>query len=252
MNVKVSIVTATYNSSSFIEDTYNSILNQCYKNWEWLVTDDASDDDTYDILMRISANDPRVKVFINKENSGAAVSRNKSLEHVDGDYIAFIDADDMWHNTKLTSQLKFMVDNALDFTFTAYKLVDESGCDLNKTVDSTNSGTFTYHDMLAKKATLGCSTVIISKVILGDSRMPLIRTGQDYAFWLLILKKGNVANIFSEVLTSYRINNNSISRNKFKKAIRQWQIYREFEKLSLIKSSFYFSFYALRAILRKG
>ncbi|ALM72121.1 glycosyltransferase family 2 protein [Vibrio vulnificus] len=250
--MKISIITATYNSSRFIEETYNSILNQSYTNWEWLVTDDASTDNTYEILVRISNNDPRVKIFRNRTNSGAAVSRNNSLDHVDGKYIAFIDADDTWCNSKLSRQIEYMKDNGFDFTFTAYNLIDENGHSLKKTVDSKNKGAFNYHDMLAKKATLGCSTVVINSKILNESRMPLIRTGQDYAFWLLLLKQGYVAHIFPELLTNYRINSNSISRNKLKKAKRQWQIYREFEGLNFFTSLFYFSFYAYRALFRKG
>ncbi|MDH1841620.1 glycosyltransferase [Aeromonas caviae] len=251
MKNKVSIVTATYNSSKYIEETYESIRNQSFSDWEWLVTDDASTDDTFEKLENICKSNDRVRAFRNAINSGAAVSRNNSLEYASGEFIAFIDADDTWHPSKLTQQIKFMTDNSLDFSFTAYTLIDEDGNHLDKSVDSKNTGFFNYRDMLAKKATLGCSTVILSRKALGELRMPNIRTGQDYAFWLMILKRGFVAYIFPSKLTNYRISQNAISRNKFKKALRQWEIYRRIEGLGAFISLYYFVFYAIRALFRK-
>ena len=105
--------------------------------------------------------------------------------------------------------------------------------------------------MLKKKATLGCSTVMLRRNAFDDITMPLLRTGQDYATWLKLLKTGQNAYPLIDVLTQYRILPNSISRNKVKKAKRQWQIYREVEKLSLYKSAVSFCFYAWRAVFRK-
>jgi teichuronic acid biosynthesis glycosyltransferase TuaG len=105
--------------------------------------------------------------------------------------------------------------------------------------------------MLKKRATLGCSTVMLRKSGFEDISMPLIRTGQDYATWLKLLKTGNEAYLLNDVLTSYRIRPNSISRNKFKKAKRQWQIYRELEQLPMLKSLVCFCNYVWRAVFRK-
>lgn len=247
----ISIITATFNSSDFILQTYSSICSQNYSNWEWLVTDDCSSDNTFDILSEIMHSDSRVRLFKNNVNSGAAVSRNKSLDNAKGDFVAFLDADDLWHKDKLSKQLNFMINNNICFTFTAYKIIDEKGNSLNKTVDTTNIGIFTYRDMLLKKATMGCSTVLVRIDTLSDFRMPLIRTGQDYAFWLSILKGGCDAHILPEVLTEYRITKGSISRNKLKKAIRQWCIYREIERIDFFHSVYYFFSYSWRAIFRK-
>jgi len=108
-----------------------------------------------------------------------------------------------------------------------------------------------YKDLLAKKVTLGCSTVMLKNDAFDNIRMPLIRTGQDYALWLQLLKKYNVnAVLYPKVLTSYRIVAGSISRNKLKKAIRQWSIYRNLEKINLVMSMWYFVNYAWRAISR--
>ncbi|GAB3520280.1 glycosyltransferase family 2 protein [Photobacterium alginatilyticum] len=248
--MKVSIITPTYNSEEWIIQTYESIVNQTHHNWEWIITDDCSSDETLKVLEYLSNNDDRVKVFCNRKNSGAAVSRNNSIEHAQGDFLAFIDSDDLWLPNKLESQIHFMGDK-IDFSFTAYELVDGSGKKLDKLVDSNQSGSFDYHDMLKKKATLGCSTVMLRRIAFNDISMPLLRTGQDYALWLKLLRTGSRAYVLNDVLTQYRILPNSISRNKIKKAKRQWQIYREIEKLSFKKSLECFSFYAYRAIFRK-
>ena len=247
----ISIVTPTFNSIRFINSTYLTIANQSHENWEWVVTDDCSSDGTYEYLCELARKDHRIKVFRNESNAGAAVSRNNCLSNAKGDYISFLDADDLWSSNKLEIQSKYMATNAVDFSFTAYKLIDESGDDLGQTVDTHQTGPLTYHDMLRKKATLGCSTVMMKASTFQDYRMPLLRTGQDYAFWLKILKNGYNAYPIPNVLMHYRIVSDSISRNKFKKAKRQWQIYREIEKLNIFESLFNFYCYAYRAVFRR-
>jgi glycosyltransferase involved in cell wall biosynthesis len=247
----VSIITATYDSFESIDATYQSIKSQSHKNWEWLITDDCSSDKTFNLLQKIAESDPRVKLFKNEINSGAAVTRNVSISHAKGEFIAFIDSDDIWVPTKLQRQLFFMEEKNIDFSFTAYELINEQGVTLGKKVDAIHLASFTYEDMLRKRATLGCSTVMLRSNSFEDIFMPLLRTGQDYAAWLKLLKPGKKAYLLNEVLSYYRIMPNSISRNKFKKAKRQWQIYREIENLPLLKSVVCFCFYAWHAVFRK-
>ncbi|MUH96828.1 glycosyltransferase [Aliivibrio fischeri] len=249
--IEVSIITPTYNSIKYINHVYSSICQQDYHHWEWLVTDDCSSDETFKYLLELSQEDSRVKVFKNKENSGAAVSRNNSISKSNGDFIAFIDSDDLWLPNKLKKQIQFMNKNKYDFSFTSYELIDENSVLLNKTVDNHDIQYVSYDDMLRKKATLGCSTVMLRRTAFDDISMPLIRTGQDYGLWLKLLKTGVNAYLIPDVLTQYRILPDSISRNKIKKAKRQWQIYREIEKLPLLKSIECFCFYAWRAVFRK-
>jgi teichuronic acid biosynthesis glycosyltransferase TuaG len=249
--MKISIITPAYNSERYILNTYESIKNQTYTDWEWLVTDDCSTDNTLLLLKELVKEDSRVRVFKNQENSGAAVSRNNSINRAEGDFIAFIDSDDLWLPSKLEKQLTFMGDN-IAFSFTAYELIDSADNKLNKSVDSTQKGNFSYQDMLRKKATMGCSTVMLRRKSFSDITMPLIRTGQDYALWLKLLKTGENAHILNEILTQYRILPDSISRNKIKKSRRQWQIYRDIEQLGFIESSINFCFYAHRAVFRKS
>ncbi|EGR0311230.1 glycosyltransferase [Vibrio cholerae] len=247
----VTIITPAYNCVNSIFDTARSIKNQTYSNWEWLITDDCSSDNTFEVLNSLSDLDSRIKVLRNNINSGAAVSRNKAIEKASGEYIAFIDSDDLWSDNKLKLQLEFMQETGCDFSFTSYSLIDERGNSLDKIVDKEQLSPLNYQDMLKKKATLGCSTVMLRRSAFSDISMPLLRTGQDYALWLKLLKSGKLAYHLNIPLTKYRILPNSISRNKFKKAKRQWQIYRELENLSLSKASICFLFYAWRAVFRK-
>jgi len=245
----ISIITATYNSADFIEETYNSIKEQTHINWEWLVTDDCSNDNTVSLLKNMQAKDERIKIFYNNMNSGAAVSRNNSLKESSGKYIAFIDSDDTWMPDKLEKQIEFM-DEGIDFSFTAFQIVKEDSTLTDKIIDLKKQAPLGYKDMLKKKATLGCSTVMLRAERFPNLQMPLLRTGQDYATWLMILKSGTKAYLLPDALTRYRIVSNSISRNKYKKAKRQWQIYRSVERLSLTYSIFCFVNYAIKAIVR--
>jgi glycosyltransferase involved in cell wall biosynthesis len=246
----VSIITPSYNSSEYITKTYEALERQTHSNWEWLVTDDCSGDNTYEILRKLSMQDARVKPVRNSINMGAACSRNVSLERVTGQYIAFIDSDDLWLESKLENQIQFMGSD-IDFSFTAYSVINKDGCPTGKLVDANRSGSFSYKDMLKKSATLGCSTVMLRRSAFDDVTTPPIRTGQDYALWLKLLKRGGCAHILGMPLTCYRITPNSLSRNKVKKALRQWSIYRDIECISLIRSVYYFAFYIWRAVFRR-
>lgn len=246
----ISIITASYNSENFIRSTYYSIVSQSYTNWEWLVTDDCSSDGSLDILKEIQVSDSRVKVFQNLTNLGAARARNKSLSQARGRFVAFIDADDLWESDKLLKQTNFMLRGSVGISFTAYRVINQQGHYQHLSIDLLAPCTVNYRELLVKKATFGCSTVMIDKFVIGNVIMPDLRTGQDYATWLSILKKGFTAHLLREPLTSYRIVKGSISRNKVKKAIRQWRIYRDVENLSLLDSLYCFTNYAYRAIFR--
>lgn len=246
----VSVITPTFNSENFLDETYKSLKNQIYTNWEWVVTDDCSNDHTLHFLEKISKLDSRVRIFSLKKNSGAALARNNSISKARGRFLAFLDADDLWEKNKLQLQIEFMNSNQLAFTYTSYFIVCENGEKTQKIIDKKSRPKLNYEDLLRKQSTVGCSTVILDQQLLGEVRMPNIRTGQDYATWLSILKKGESAYHFPKPLTRYRLVSNSLSANKIAKAKRQWEIYRTIEKLSLMKSVYCFLFYSLRAIFR--
>lgn len=247
----ISIITSTFNSETYILDTYDSVRSQTFADWEWIITDDNSQDQTYNIIREMSERDSRIRIFRLTNNKGAGYARNNSISHANGKYIAFLDSDDLWLPKKLETQYSEMEDKKLPFSFTAYSLIDEAGNLLQKSVDLSIISPVSYEDMLRKKATIGCSTVMLNTNAFGSSiKMPIIRTGQDYALWLKLLRGGSLATPIPDILTYYRIRSNSISRNKLKKARRQWTIYRKIENMSFSKSITCFTFYAWRAIFR--
>lgn len=251
MSSLVSIITPSFNCSDFISSTIESVINQTYQNWELIIVDDLSTDSSVEIISRYCQIDSRVKLCRLSENQGAAVARNTAIQKANGEFLAFLDSDDLWHPSKLEKQLEFMSKH-IDFSFTSYELIDSKGDKMNKKVDVNNySSAFDYEDMLRKRATLGCSTVMLRKEAFTDINMPLLRTGQDYGLWLKLLKQGKKAHLLRQVYSSYRILPDSISRNKLAKAKRQWQIYRQLESLSMFKALVCFCHYALRAVFRK-
>lgn len=247
----ISVIMACFNSSTYLRESIQSVLAQDCQYWELIITDDCSTDGTVEILEEFACIDSRVRWFRNEKNFGAAVSRNRSLSVARGTYIAFLDADDVWSPQKLSTQIAFMNASNSCFSFTPYGVMDARSVVLPKVVDASSPHEISYKDLLKKTATVGCSTVIIDRSVVGDFSMPRIRTGQDYATWLQILKKGLCANKCEFVGTYYRITPGSLSRNKLKKASRQWQIYRDIEKLSRCKSLYCFFFYAINALYRK-
>lgn len=247
---EVSVITGAYNCSAYIREAYESLCHQTMPDWEWVVVDDASTDDTLDFLVGVSQSDSRVRVLTNESNMGAAQSRNRALRKARGQFLAFLDADDRWLPAKLSTQLEFMRSTAAEASFTAYRIISQDGALVGKIVDKFPMQEIGYAQALRKRATIGCSTVIIARSGLENQLMPDIRTGQDYAFWLKLMRSGIIFHHLAEPLTEYRITPGSISRNKFRKALRQWEIYRRLEGLNFLYAFWNFCFYALRAVIR--
>ncbi|MGB2761797.1 MAG: glycosyltransferase family 2 protein [Maribacter stanieri] len=231
----VSIITPVYNSEKYLADNISSVLAQTYKNWELILVDDCSSDTSEIICESFEKNDSRIKYYRLAKNSGAGIARNKAIEMANGEFIAFLDSDDTWYPKKLEKQLNFMKENDYHFTFTDYNMVDEAGNDLNKLVKCKS---FVNYNKALYKNPIGCLTVIYSVDFFGKQYMPSIRKRQDYALWLKLLKKSDGYGL-NECLSTYRIGNESISSNKFKLLKYEWEIYRDVEGLSFLKSAFY-------------
>lgn len=243
---KVSIITPVYNCATFLEDTVRSVIQQSYQNWELILVDDCSTDDSLKIARQLAASDSRIKVIQLQENSGAAAARNKGLELAQGRYIAFLDSDDLWLPEKLEKQLAFMQKTNSPFTYTAYEKVNDSGHSVGKIgVPKTVN-----YSQLLKTCYLGCLTVMLDRQYFGDVRMPLIRRRQDYGLWLRLLKQVDFASGLNEVLGRYRVHNGSISSNKMVTATYTWRLYRDIENLGLVQSTYYFLHYSIRGVLR--
>lgn len=242
----VSIITPSYNCSEYIEKTILSILNQSYDNWELIIVDDCSSDNSIEVINNYVLEDQRIRLLCLESNSGAAVARNTGIQEANGRFIAFLDSDDSWHSEKLNKQLNFMLENDYAFTYTAYHKVDENGIYLSPV----NIPLKTSYNELLKTCVIGCLTVMYDTKKLGKVYFPLIRKRQDFALWLKILKVENYAYGLNEDLANYTVRSDSISANKFKAAQYNWHLYRNIEKLSILKSLYYFSHYMIKGILR--
>jgi teichuronic acid biosynthesis glycosyltransferase TuaG len=220
-------------------------------DWEALVVDDGSTDDTWEVVERYSRLDNRVRAFRLDHNSGATVARNTAIRFAKGELLAFLDGDDWWPVTKLEEQVSFMEREGCAFSFGPYECRSEDGSEKIKRIDLTAPKIVDYRGMLRKVATLGCSTVMLDVRQLSEIQFPPIKQGQDYALWLSILKSGVVAHRMESVIGYYRVRKGSLSRNKLRKARRQWEIYREHEGLGFLESCACFGNYAWRALLRR-
>ena len=245
----ISIISPSYNSSDFIEETINSISAQTYQNWELIVVDDCSKDNTVSILKKLSKNDSRIKIFTNTTNKGAAISRNIGLENASGRFIAFIDSDDLWYPQKLEIQINFMLSNFYPISFTSYELIDEMGLPLNKIMQTVEK--IDYRGYM-KNTIIGMSTSMIDRSLVGNEfRFTNIRTRQDTYLWITLLKKGHKAYGINQILAKYRVRSDSISANKIKAAKRVWYLYYNLEKLGIVKSTYFFCFYVYNALKKR-
>lgn len=242
----VSVITPVYNCALYLEDTIISVLNQTYSNFELILVDDKSSDDSLMIAEKFAAKDSRVKVISLSKNSGAAVARNEGIKLAKGRFIAFLDSDDMWFHNKLERQIEFMANNDVVFSFSAYKKVNETGDDIAYVRVPERVG---YEDLL-KVCSIGCLTAMYDTSSLGKVYMPLIRKRQDLGLWLKILKKIPFAYGLNEPLAYYRVRNNSISANKLDAARYTWRLYRDEERLNIFRASFYFTYYAINGLFR--
>ena len=248
MNNLISIITPYYNSSKFIDECVNSVLLQSYSNWELLIVDDFSDDNSNELLLNLEKKDKRIRVIFLDINAGAANARNVAILKAKGRYIAFLDSDDSWQSQKLDRQISFMKQNDIAFSFTSYQSISENGSDV--------IGIFvvpyklTYNDYL-KNTIIGCLTVVIDREKVGYFEMPNIRSSHDMALWLLIMKRGFDAYGLNENLASYRIVLGSNSSSKLAAAKDVWRVYRQLEKLSFFYSIWCFLNYAFNAIIKR-
>lgn len=244
---KVSVITPVYNAEEFLSETIDSVLNQTFESFEYLLVDDCSTDNSAKMIKEYAITDSRIKYIKLAENSGAAVARNTGLENAKGRYIAFIDSDDVWYPEKLDTQLKFMNTNGEAFTYTKYERLSEGG----ELLGAPGFPSKLDYSGLLKNTAIACSTVVIDREVIGDFRMPLVRKGQDTATWLKILRTHDYAYLVDEVLNQYRAREGSLSSDKFSALKRTWNTYRNIEKLPLYKAIYYFSFYVLNAVKRR-
>lgn len=241
----VSIITPAYNAAAYIAETIESVLAQTYTNWEMLIVNDCSKDNTPEIVESYAAKDKRIKLLNLKQNSGAAVARNAAIQNAKGRYIAFLDSDDLWKKEKLQKQLNFMQQNGYAFTFTGYEHFKETKENIQNQVQIPKS--LNYNQAL-KGNQIGCLTVMLDRKQIPNIHFTT-QKHEDYILWLNILKHGITAYGIQESLALYRTGNSkSISGNKMQSALWTWKVYRESQRLSVVKSMYYMWFYVMNGL----
>lgn len=243
----VSIVTPTYNCGKYIVETIEYVQKQTYNHWEMIIVDDCSTDNTKETVETYQKQDSRIKYYCLAENSGAAVARTKAMELAEGQYIAFLDSDDLWMPTKLEKQIKFMCENDYAFTCTAYQHMTEDGQMLDKVLKVIPK---TDYNRLLLDCPVGNSTVMYDVSKMGKFRVPNIRKRNDDALWLSMLKKEKYIYGFPEVLMKYRLRKNSISSNRWSLIKYNWELYRDIEHLSVFTAVWHICWWGIIKVFR--
>jgi teichuronic acid biosynthesis glycosyltransferase TuaG len=229
----VSIITPSFNSEKFIAETIASVQNQTHINWEMIIVDDCSTDYTVSIIEQFIKNDDRIHLFQLDKNSGAGIARDIALSKAKGDYIAFLDADDLWKPLKLEKQLQFLKESKIPFTFSFYDCIDEEGNKLNKRVEAPRN--LSYSQLFFCNY-VGNLTGIYEVNFFGKIAISSTRKRQDWMVWLTILKKIKKAKPVPESLAIYRIRNNSLSASKVDLLKHNFAVYRSFHGFSYMAS----------------
>jgi teichuronic acid biosynthesis glycosyltransferase TuaG len=250
----VSIVVPVYNAEKYVITTIKTKLAQTYKDWELILVDDCSTDGSVarirDFTAQLSDDlQKRLHLIEKDKNEGAAAARNDGLERAKGQYLAFLDADDVWHESKLELQLAFMEEKGAAFSFTAYEFGDEQAQGTGRVVHV--PPTLSYRQALSRTV-ISTTTVIFDLSVIDKAllEMPSIKS-EDTATWWRILRNGHLAYGLDKVTAIYRRIPHSLSANKLEAVRRIWYLYRRVEGLGLFASAWYFVFWAVRATWRR-
>lgn len=242
----VSIVMPAYNAEETLAASINSVLAQTYLNWQLIIVDDCSIDNTAKIATKYKDMDSRIVFVETQNNNGVAKARNRAIQLAEGRFIAFLDSDDIWFPEKLSHQVWFMLENELPFTYCAYSLFGES----KKDYVFNPPKKLTYNELL-KTNSIGCLTAIYDTNLLGKRYMTITLDRQhDYALWLSICKEVGVLHGIPYPLAKYRVQQISLSSNKFAVSQSHWKVYRFVEGLNFLKSLYYQMHYVVRGAIK--
>ena len=241
----VSVIIPYFKKKEYIEKTLESILNQTFKDFELIIIYDDDDLQEYNFLVNISNGIEKIKIIKNSKNLGAGVSRNIGIKNSSGKFFAFIDADDLWLPKKLDKQISFMTKNNIEFCFCGYqkKL-------LNKNIEvKTDKNELNYNDLINSNV-IGLSTVVLKKNIIEENLFPKLKTQEDYAAWLKLIKKNKAYNL-QETLVIWNKSSNSLSSNFFQKISDAFKVYYFYENFNIIKSIYCLIKLSLNSLRRK-
>lgn len=241
----VSVITPVYNVEKYIDRTLNSVFLQTYKNIEIILVDDQSNDNSACIIKKHQEMHSEIVYYLQPENKGAGHARNKALELAKGQYVAFLDADDIWKPEKIEKQINLLKDKSGSFCFTAIEMIDG---DDNVIKGKRNVRDEIDYKFLLSNTMIPTSGVLIDRKIKGDFRMHIRRGGQDYATWLKLLRDGSKAYGINEVLVEYRIDGKSLSSNKLKSVGQIWEIQTKDEGIPKIHACWHIIKWCLHSI----
>lgn len=251
MEELISIIVPVYNAERFIIETMDCVLAQTCSDWELLLVEDGSSDNTVKVIeqYREEKQEDRIRLIRQPANMGAAKARNRGLQEAKGRYIAYLDADDLWVPEKLERELTFMKEKEAAFVFTGYEFADANGKGTGKVVRVPE--TLTYRQALSN-TTIFTTTVMFDRFQMDNAllEMPVIKS-EDTALWWKVLRNGYVAYGLDENLAKYRRPGKSLSSNKLEALRRIWNLYRKAEGMSIPDSLWHFCFWAVRAVKRR-
>jgi teichuronic acid biosynthesis glycosyltransferase TuaG len=243
----VSIITPSWNVEGLIGETIASVQAQTFADWELLIADDCSTDSTAAVIESHAASDPRIKLIRQPRNGGPALARQAAIEHAQGRFIAFLDSDDLWLPAKLERQIAFAREHRAALSFTAFRRINEDGSVTGRLISVPASLTY---DQLLRNTAIATLTALVDRDIAGPIAMK--NEGyDDFCLWLSILKSGHVAYGLNEDLARYRVRGVSVSSRRMRAAGWVWHIYRNVERLSLVKSAWCFAHWSARAWLKR-
>lgn len=228
-NALVSVITPSYNSEKFIAQTIASVQSQTHANWEMIIVDDASSDNTVAVVRRMAEKDSRVKLHVLDTNSGAGVARQFATDVAQGRYIAFLDADDLWKPEKLEKQIGFLSKSSQGFAFSAYDCIDQNGKPTGVRVGVPKR--LSYR-LLFFCNFVGNLTGIYDTEVFGRIPISKVRKRQDWMLWLHVLKRLRTAESMPQSLAYYRQHSNSLSASKVKLLKDNYRVYRDFHGLN--------------------
>ena len=230
----VSIILPYFRKIKFINKTLKSILNQTYDVYEIIIVYDDENKSELQNLINISKYNKKIKILVNKKNIGAGESRNKAIKIAKGQYIAFLDADDVWKKDKLKKQMSFMIKNKYNITHTSYKIINHK----NKIINYRTAKNLEFRNLI-NSCDIGLSTVIIKRKLLNKFKFAKLKTKEDYVLWLKLAKAGHIFYGLNKPLTLWRLNKNSLSSSFIRKLIDGYKVYRNYLNKSVITSCLY-------------
>ena len=234
--ILVSVIITYFKKKDYIEETLKSVLNQTYQNFEIIIIYDDLDLQDLPYLNKIKNFDKRINLIINNKNMGAGMSRNTAINYSKGDFIAFLDSDDIWKKNKLENQIKFMKQNSISVCHTSYYIINKQ----KKIINTRSARNFYEVKDLLKSCDIGLSTVIISKKIKElNLKFPNLKTKEDFVLWLSILKENIPIMAYNKTLSYWRKLDDSLSTSVLQKLFDAYKVYNRYMNFNIMKSLYY-------------